>query len=164
MFKSNPLKKLIRGYFKFKGQYYQQSFLAELMRSLAKEGQKPKVMIIGCCDSRVDPNILFNCTPGQLFTVRNVANLVPPCDPSPHHHSTSSALEFAVQTLEVEHIIVLGHSQCGGIRALLSMPDRALSEPSDNGFIYNWMKPYFENHVYLLLIKFCEIATGSNFF
>ncbi len=139
--KSNPIKKLIRGYGKFKGQYYQQSFLAELMRTLAKEGQKPKIMIIGCCDSRVEPNILFNCTPGQLFTVRNVANLVPPCDPSPHHHhSTSSALEFAVQSLEVEHIIVLGHSQCGGIRALLNMPERTLTNPNESSFIYNWMK------------------------
>ena len=140
MFKSSPLKKLIRGYFKFKDQYYQKSFLAELMRTLAKEGQKPKVMIICCCDSRVDPNILFNCTPGQLFKVRNVANLVPPCDPSPHQHSTSSALEFAVQNLEVEHIIILGHSQCGGIRALLAMPDHTLANPADNSFIYNWMK------------------------
>jgi carbonic anhydrase len=140
MFKSNPLKKLIRGYFKFKTQYYQQSFLAELMRTLAKEGQNPKVMIIGCCDSRVDPNILFNCTPGQLFTVRNVANLVPPCDPSPHQHSTSSALEFAVQSLQVEHIVILGHSQCGGIRALLNTSDEVLSHGEEGGFIYNWMK------------------------
>ncbi|MCX7122643.1 MAG: carbonic anhydrase [Gammaproteobacteria bacterium] len=140
MFKSSPLKKLIRGYFKFKTQYYQPSFLNELMQTLAKEGQKPKIMIIGCCDSRVDPNTLFNCSPGQLFTVRNVANLVPPCDPSPHHHSTSSALEFAVQALHVEHIIILGHSQCGGIKALLNMPDSTLTNPSDNGFIYNWMK------------------------
>ena len=140
MFKNNPLRRLIRGYNKFKKQYYQESFFAELMRTLAKEGQKPKIMVIGCCDSRVDPNILFNCAPGQLFTVRNVANLVPPCDPSPHQHSTSSALEFAVQSLNVEHIIVLGHSQCGGIRALMTTPDRNLTDPADGGFIYNWMR------------------------
>ncbi len=140
MSKSNPLKKLIRGYEKFRSKYYQQTFWASLMRNLAKEGQKPRVMIIGCCDSRVDPNILFDCKPGQLFTVRNVANLVPPCDPSPHHHSTSSALEFAVQTLHVEHIIVLGHSQCGGIRALMSTPEENLNQTADTGFIYNWMR------------------------
>jgi carbonic anhydrase len=85
-----------------------------------KHGQSPKTMIIGCSDSRVDPAILTNCAPGDLFTVRNVANLVPPYEEDSGRHGVSAALEFAVCQLEVEHIIVLGHSQCGGINALMS--------------------------------------------
>lgn len=85
---------------------------------LLKQGQSPKTMIIGCSDSRVDPAILTNCAPGDIFTVRNVANLVPPYQEDGGQHGVSAALEFAVCHLGVEHIIVLGHSQCGGIDAL----------------------------------------------
>lgn len=90
----------------------------EHFRKLAT-AQEPRIMIIGCCDSRVDPAILTNSDPGNLFIFRNVANLVPPCNPDPAQHGTSAALEFAVTGLEVEHIIVLGHSCCGGIAAML---------------------------------------------
>src|SRR5919202_1958433 len=82
--------------------------------ALAETGQRPEVMIIGCCDSRVSPEVIFDASPGELFVVRNVANLVPPYRPDEHYHGTSSALEFAVQGLKVKHIVVLGHARCGG--------------------------------------------------
>jgi carbonic anhydrase len=101
-----------------------------------KEGQSPKTMIIGCSDSRVDPAILTNCAPGDLFTVRNVANLVPPCEEDGGRHGVSAALEFAVCHLGVEHIVVLGHSQCGGIKALMA----GSCGCKGGGFIINWME------------------------
>lgn len=88
-----------------------------------KKTQHPKVLVIACSDSRVDPAILLGCEPGDMFVVRNVANLVPPYETSPGHHGVSAALEYAVKVLEVEHVIVLGHSCCGGIQALM-VPDR----------------------------------------
>ena len=100
-----------------------------------KQRQKPKTMIIGCSDSRVDPAILTNCAPGDIFTVRNVANLVPPYEESGGLHGVSAALEFAVCHLGVEHIIVLGHSQCGGINALMA----GTCGCKGGGFISNWM-------------------------
>jgi len=100
-----------------------------------KEGQSPKTMIIGCSDSRVDPAILTNCAPGDIFTVRNVANLVPPCEDDGGRHGVSAALEFAVCHLGVEHIVVLGHSQCGGIKALMA----GTCGCKGGGFITNWM-------------------------
>jgi carbonic anhydrase len=100
-----------------------------------KEGQSPKTMIIGCSDSRVDPAILTNCAPGDIFTVRNVANLVPPCEDDGGRHGVSAALEFAVCHLGVEHIVVLGHSQCGGIKALMA----GSCGCKGGGFITNWM-------------------------
>lgn len=100
-----------------------------------KQGQSPKTMIIGCSDSRVDPAILTNCAPGDIFTVRNVANLVPPYEEDGGRHGVSAALEFAVCYLEVEHIIVLGHSQCGGINALMA----GNCGCKGDGFISSWM-------------------------
>lgn len=93
-------------------------------------------MVIACCDSRVAPEIVFDCGPGDLFVVRNVANLVPPYEPDGAYHSTSAALEFAVQSLKVENIVVMGHGRCGGIAAALS-PDAAPLSPGD--FIGKWM-------------------------
>lgn len=84
-----------------------------------KSGQNPKALLIGCSDSRVDPALLTNCAQGDLFMVRNVANLVPPYEKHPGYHGVSSALEYAVCSLKVEHIIIMGHSGCGGIGALL---------------------------------------------
>ena len=86
-------------------------------RELAERGQSPEVMVIGCCDSRVSPEVIFDAHPGELFVVRNVANLVPPYAPDGAYHGVSAALEFAVQALRVKHIVVLGHARCGGIRA-----------------------------------------------
>src|SRR5262245_11281841 len=104
-------------------------------RELAESGQSPEVMVIGCCDSRVSPEVIFNARPGELFVVRNVANLVPPYTPDGAQRAVSAALEFAVQALKVKHIVVLGHAQCGGIRAYTE-PGAPLS-PGD--FIGKWM-------------------------
>ena len=103
-------------------------------RSLA-EGQSPEVMVIGCCDSRVSPEVIFDASPGELFVVRNVANLVPPYETGGEYHGTSAALEFAVQALRVKHIVVLGHARCGGIRAFAD--ESAPLSPGD--FIGRWM-------------------------
>jgi carbonic anhydrase len=104
-------------------------------RELARTGQHPEVMVIGCCDSRVSPEVIFDAHPGELFVVRNVANLVPPYSPDGGHHGVSAALEFAVQALNVRHIVVLGHAQCGGVRAFAE--DAAPLSPGD--FIGQWM-------------------------
>ena len=104
-------------------------------RDLAERGQSPEVMVIGCCDSRVSPEVIFDAGPGELFVVRNVANLVPPYAPDGEAHGVSAALEFGVQVLRVKHIVVLGHAQCGGIRALVE--DSAPLSPGD--FIGKWM-------------------------
>ena len=98
-------------------------------------GQSPEVMIIGCCDSRVSPQVIFDASPGELFVVRNVANLVPPFETGGEYHGTSAALEFAVQALKVKHIVVLGHARCGGIRAFA---DKA-APLSPGDFIGKWM-------------------------
>ncbi|MDH4184413.1 MAG: carbonic anhydrase [Nitrospinota bacterium] len=100
-----------------------------------QQGQSPKTMVIGCSDSRVDPAILTNCEPGDIFTIRNVANLVPPYETKGGYHGVSAAIEFAVCLLGVEHIIVLGHSQCGGAAALLE----GRCGCPDGGFISRWM-------------------------
>jgi carbonic anhydrase len=97
--------------------------------------QSPEVMVIGCCDSRVSPEVIFDTSPGEIFVVRNVANLVPPYETGGEYHGTSAALEFAVQALKVKHIVVLGHASCGGIRAYAD--DRAPLSPGD--FIGKWM-------------------------
>jgi carbonic anhydrase len=102
---------------------------------LATDGQKPEVMVIGCCDSRVSPEVIFDARPGELFVVRNIANMVPPYAPDGGRHGVSAALEFAVQALDVRHIMVLGHAQCGGVRAFAE--DSAPLSPGD--FIGQWM-------------------------
>jgi carbonic anhydrase len=102
------------------------------------EGQSPKVMVIACSDSRVDPTQIFDTRPGEIFVVRNVAALVPPFETTPGRHGVSAALEFAVQFLKVEEILVMGHGYCGGCQAALS---RAMDgmEPGEGGFIANWI-------------------------
>lgn len=111
---------LKEGYRAFrKGTYRQQ---AELYEKLGK-GQDPDILVIGCADSRAEPADIFNAAPGQLFVVRNVANLVPPYDDSGGLHGVSAALEFAVTALEVKHILVMGHGGCGGVQASLSAAD-----------------------------------------
>jgi carbonic anhydrase len=86
-------------------------------RDLAERGQAPATMVVGCCDSRVSPEVIFDAGPGELFVVRNVANLVPPYAPDGAYHGVSAALEYAVTVLRVQHIVVLGHARCGGIQA-----------------------------------------------
>ncbi len=129
------IENLIEGYQVFYHEYFK-SGKNTLYRDLVVEGQSPKTMIIACSDSRVDPATILHCEPGEVFVVRNVANLVPPYENDTKHHGTSAALEFAVIFLKVEHIIVLGHSHCGGIRALLS---DTVKTSSDRGFISSWM-------------------------
>jgi len=86
-------------------------------RDLAERGQSPETLVVGCCDSRVSPEVIFDAGPGELFVVRNVANLVPPYAPDGAYHGVSAALEYAVQVLGVKHIVVLGHARCGGVQA-----------------------------------------------
>jgi carbonic anhydrase len=104
-------------------------------RELSERGQSPAVMVIGCCDSRVSPEVIFDAGPGELFVMRNIANLVPVYQPDANAHGVSAALEFAVNVLHVKHIVVLGHAQCGGIRAFV---DKA-APLSPGDFIGKWM-------------------------
>ncbi len=104
--------------------------------TLASHGQSPEVMLVSCCDSRVDPETIFSAMPGELFVVRNVANLVPPYETSGKYHGVSAALEFAALNLRVKHIIVMGHSSCGGVRASL---EQDAARQTTAQFISNWM-------------------------
>ena len=126
-------RSLIEGYHRFRaGNYLVQK---QRWQELA-EGQEPPVMVIGCCDSRVDPGMIFDTHPGQVFVLRNVANLVPPYEPDTGHHGASAAIEFAVTGLHVRHIVVLGHGACGGIAACLQGGDQGAPGPS---FIDKWV-------------------------
>jgi carbonic anhydrase len=127
-------KDLIDGYRAFRAGRLRDE--QERYRELGETGQSPEVMVIGCCDSRVSPEVIFNARPGELFVVRNVANLVPPYTPDGAQRAVSAALEFAVQALRVKHIVVLGHARCGGVRAYTE-PGEPLS-PGD--FIGKWME------------------------
>ena len=127
-------KSLVEGYRRFlrdrhapeRGRYLQ---LAEL-------GQAPTAMAIACCDARVDISAIFDTEPGELFILRNVANLVPPYEPEGRYHGTSAAIEFAVQELKVPHLIVLGHSRCGGVAAYRK---KVRDKISERGFIGSWL-------------------------
>ncbi|MGL4395935.1 MAG: carbonic anhydrase, partial [Hyphomicrobium sp.] len=109
---------------------------ADQYEELATYGQNPEVMMISCCDSRVDPETIFNAKPGELFVVRNVANLVPPYETSGRFHGVSTAIEYAVLNLRVKHLVVMGHSGCGGIRAAL---DQSAAIQTEAQFISRWM-------------------------
>ncbi|MDH5556029.1 MAG: carbonic anhydrase [Alphaproteobacteria bacterium] len=111
-----PRERLIDGYRQFRNDAYASQVAA--YRRLAA-GQRPNSMIVACCDSRVDPATIFSAGPGELFVVRNVANLVPPFSNDTFHHGTSAALEFAVENLKVDQIVVMGHGDCGGIQACM---------------------------------------------
>src|SRR6187402_2746408 len=104
-------------------------------RDLAEQGQSPEIMVIGCCDSRVSPEVIFDARPGELFVVRNVANIVPPYETNGQFHGTSAALEFAVEALKVKHIVVMGHASCGGIRSFAQKHGPL----SSGDFIGKWM-------------------------
>lgn len=128
------IKPLVDGYKTFIDTQYPDQ--AALYRELAEAGQSPKTMVIACCDSRADPAVIFSAGPGEIFVVRNVANLVPPHEPHGDYHGTSAALEFAVEGLGVETILVMGHARCGGIKAFLA----GLYDPTpEPGFIDRWM-------------------------
>ena len=114
--------------------------------TLAKYGQNPDVMVVSCCDSRVDPETIFSAMPGELFVMRNVANLVPPYETTGKYHGVSAALEFAALNLRVKHIVVMGHSGCGGVRACI---DHDAATQTDAEFISNWMSMLDEPHAKL---------------
>lgn len=129
----SDVKSLLDGYRRF----YSRHFLRQdpLFNQLATRGQAPKTLIIACSDSRVDPAIILDADPGDIFVVRNVANLVPPFETNSGHHGTSSAIEFAVRNLSVRHVIVFGHSACAGIGALL----HGAPHGGEDSFIDRWM-------------------------
>lgn len=127
---SKNIKRLLAGYRRFRERYVDDN---ANFHKLA-EGQSPKTLVIGCSDSRVDPAIITSADPGDLFVVRNVANLVPPYEQGGTHHGVSAAIEFAVVNLKVENVIVLGHRQCGGIRALVT----GLQGPEES-FVHRWV-------------------------
>ncbi len=128
----NHLDKLLAGFNRFRQRYYhEQPALFEQLR----HGQEPRVLVVACCDSRVHPDVITDSRPGELFVVRNIANLVPPFEEGGQYHGTSAAIEFAVCGLNVEHVVVLGHAQCGGIQALLS----GKGVTGGSGFVEHWM-------------------------
>ncbi|MBX7540647.1 carbonic anhydrase [Qipengyuania sphaerica] len=128
---------LLRGYHRFRADGYPEQ--KERYDELVAEGQHPKLMIIGCSDSRVDPAQIFDVDPGEIFVVRNVAALVPPFETTPGQHGVSAAVEFAVNFLEVRQIVVMGHGMCGGCKAALTR-DLHGTAPGEGGFIANWVK------------------------
>lgn len=125
---------LIDGHARFRQDAYPQA--RARFDTLAAEGQAPPVMVISCCDSRVDPATIFDAGPGELFVLRNVANIVPPYEEGGGRHGVSAAIEFAVCVLEVRYVVVMGHGQCGGITASLS--GRDLGVPGQS-FIDDWI-------------------------
>lgn len=129
-----PISRLIAGFNSFRSLHYLKRGGA--IKELAITGQHPDVCLIACADARVDPAILFNTDPGEVFIIRNVAALVPPYAPDGQYHGTSAAIEYAVRDLEVKHIVVLGHSGCGGIEALT---DKSSSLIDQREFIGAWV-------------------------
>lgn len=127
---------LLDGYRRFRENGYPRQ--RQRYDRLVAEGQSPKLMVIGCSDSRVDPAQIFDVDPGEIFVVRNVAALVPPFETTPGLHGVSAALEFAVQFLQVKQIVVMGHGMCGGCKAALTR-DLHGSAPGEGGFIANWI-------------------------
>ncbi len=126
--------RLLRGYQSFIKNHF--SYKTEHYRKLALEGQKPEVLVIACCDSRAIPEMIFDANPGEIFMLRNVANLVPPFSPDSKYHATSAAIEYAVRLLEVKHIVVLGHARCGGVRTALEGTCNSLLS---SDFICQWI-------------------------
>jgi carbonic anhydrase len=114
----------------------------DLYEELGTKGQTPKVLLIGCIDSRVDPSDIFNAYPGQMFVARNVANLVPPPDANESFHGTTAAIEFAVEVVGVEMIVVMGHESCGGIKGCIA----GLGHDPDGGYVNKWVSQI--NHVH----------------
>jgi len=123
---------LIEGYRRFRAETWPQA--RARFEELAAQGQRPRTMVIACSDSRVDPQMIFSAGPGELFVLRNVANLVPPYMPDATFHGTSAAVEFAVRVLHVERIVVMGHALCGGVNALLRG-----APPEAQDFVAGWM-------------------------
>jgi carbonic anhydrase len=157
----NEFEMLVQGYAAFRDSYFNGD--NALYEKLAAEGQKPKILMIACSDSRVDPAIVLGCQPGDLFVVRNVANLVPPCERDQGYHGTSAALEFGIKALKIQHVVLFGHTRCGGIQSLF---EEAHDKKEHLSFIEKWMglaRPAYEKvqqeHAHLPLeekITTCE--------
>ena len=128
----SQLTKILDGYHLFRDKYVLGDY--SVMQFLSHYGQQPQVMVVACCDSRVDPAVILQCDPGDLFVVRNVANIIPPYEKDVMHHGTSAALEFGICYLKVKNLIILGHSQCGGIQTLLNN-----DATNENDFINSWV-------------------------
>ena len=126
------MDQLIEGYHRFRRSGWPER--RATYEALSEHGQRPQAVVVACVDSRVDPAVIFDTAPGQLLTIRNVANLVPPYAPDAAYHGTSAALEFAVRVLEIPHLVVLGHGQCGGVQALLRG-----APPNARDFVASWM-------------------------
>lgn len=120
--------KMIEGYRRFRSGPFETS--RPLIENLVAEGQRPEVCVVACSDSRVDPAIVFQSDPGDLFIIRNVANLVPPMEEEDARHGTGAALEFAVRGLGVKHLVVLGHAHCGGVKAMMT------ADPDDDTYTF----------------------------
>ncbi|OHC82305.1 MAG: carbonic anhydrase [Sideroxydans sp. RIFOXYD2_FULL_59_7] len=124
---------LIEGFQRFRERHFERN--DSLYQQLVKEGQTPKTLVVACCDSRVDPALVLDCAPGDLFVIRNVANLVPPSENRAGHHGTTAAIEYAIRILAVEHIVVLGHAHCGGINTLV----RTGGVSNPDSYMADWM-------------------------
>lgn len=151
------LEKILNGYHSFREKYAKGDL--SVMRYLFRYGQKPQIMVVACCDSRVDPALILQCDPGDLFVVRNMANIVPPYEHDDAHHGTSAALEFGICFLKVKHLILLGHSQCGGIQALLN--NRSIGR---NDFISNWVNlMHSEAHTHYSADEYAKLALQQSY-
>ncbi len=140
---NDPLKRLVHGFHAFKDANYGGE--TSPFEVLVRDGQKPRILLIACSDSRVDPAITLGLEPGDVFVIRNVANIIPPYEMDSAQHGASAALEYAVNVLEVEHVVVMGHAFCGGIRALVDFPEKMRAD--SDSFIERWMslaKPTFD--------------------
>ena len=142
----NSFTKVLQGYQIFREKYAHGD--NTVMQYLSNYGQQPKIMVVSCCDSRVDPALILQCDPGDLFVVRNVANIIPPYEKDVAHHGTSAALEFGICFLKVEHLILLGHSQCGGIQVLLDNNATNQNDSPQNDFITSWVSLIKEPHIH----------------
>ncbi len=127
------ISNLVEGFQRFRERHFERN--DSLYQQLVKEGQTPKTLVVACCDSRVDPALVLDCEPGDLFVIRNVANLVPPSENRAGHHGTTAAIEYAIRILAVEHIIVLGHAHCGGINTLV----RTGGVNNPDSYMADWM-------------------------
>ncbi|PHS40810.1 MAG: carbonate dehydratase [Robiginitomaculum sp.] len=131
-------KSLISGYQSFRaGAYTKQK---DLYEELGTQGQSPDVLVIACVDSRVSPSTIFGAHPGEIFVLRNVANIVPPYDPRAGYHGTSAAIEFAVSNMKVSAIMVMGHESCGGVNAFLSSLDEEPAKDGEHSFLGSWIQ------------------------
>lgn len=131
----SDVNEFLRGFKRFQQHYFDRN--PELFDRLFTEGQRPRTLMVACCDSRCDPGVLTDSAPGDMFVVRNVANLVPPYIQASSYAGTTSAIAFAICNLGVEHVIVMGHARCGGIRALM---EHKSPESDDERIIAKWLE------------------------